>query len=62
MDISAHPRLDPKLKDTYDRIMGTSVGVKTTAPPHPVEKSPEKPWKSPEPCPNALNLTWLQSA
>ncbi len=32
MDMTAHPKLDPKLKDTYDRIMGTSVGVK---PPQP---------------------------
>lgn len=39
MDISAHPRLDPKLKETYDRIMGTSVGVKTPLP------QPEKPTK-----------------
>lgn len=28
MDIAAHPKLDPKLKETYDRIMGTSLGVK----------------------------------
>lgn len=43
MDITAHPRLDPKLKDTYDRIMGTTVGVKTPTPSHPAEKSPDKP-------------------
>lgn len=38
MDLKKHPNLDPKLKETYDRIMGTSVGVKppvhTPAPDH----------------------------
>lgn len=33
MDITKHPKLDPKLQETYDRIMGTAVGVK--APTHP---------------------------
>lgn len=33
MDPKAHPRLDPKLKETYDRIMGMKTGSK---PPTPV--------------------------
>lgn len=33
MDLKDHPKLDPKLKETYDRIMGMKTGTKPTTPP-----------------------------
>jgi hypothetical protein len=38
MDLKAYPNLDPKLKETYDRIMGTGTSVK---PLHHAAKSPQ---------------------
>jgi len=32
MDLKAYPKLDPKLKETYDRIMGMKAGVKSHDP------------------------------
>ena len=39
MDAKAYPNLNPKLKETYDRIMGTSTTVKV---PHPADSHSTK--------------------
>jgi hypothetical protein len=38
MDLKSYPNLDPKLKETYDRIMGTGTSVK---PSHHAAKTPQ---------------------
>lgn len=40
MDPKANTNLDPKLKEVYDRVMGTPTGAKPTTPPPPQASSP----------------------
>lgn len=61
MDPASLSNLDPKLKETYERVMGTSSPANTSTPPPPADGAAGQPPASPEQAADSSPVTPAQS-